>query len=282
MTTAISHRGPDGDGYFSDDVSGSIGHRRLAIIDLATAGSAHRERRRLPSGSSSTARSTTTRGFARYFSSRWATFRTHSDTETILHAYEEYGRACLDRLEGMFSFAIYDRARREVFLRGGDRLGKKPLFYAVLGGVLHFGSEMKSFYRSPLWSGELDVTGLEGYLSLGYFLAPATVYRDVRKLEPGHCLRVRNGRLSTRRYWDVEEFDSDRRPEPEVLADLERLIRDAVRERLMSEVPLGAFLSGGIDSGLVVSFMAEVGASGLLRHLLDSATPSTMNSMLRA
>ncbi len=257
MATAISHRGPDGDGFFSDEVAG-LGHRRLAIIDLAT-------------GDQPMANEDRTlwivfngeiynyQHLRQALIQRGHAFRSNSDTETILHAYEEYGEACLDRLEGMFAFAIYDQAHRELFL-ARDRLGKKPLFYGRLGNVLHFGSEIKSFYRSPLWDGAVDMTGLEGYLSLGYFLAPGTVYRDVRKLEPGHWLRVRGGALTTRRYWDVEDFDSDHRSEPQVLDELEGLLRGAVRERLMSEVPLGAFLSGGIDSGLVVSFMAEAGS----------------------
>jgi asparagine synthase (glutamine-hydrolysing) len=256
MTTAISHRGPDGDGFFSDDVAG-LGHRRLAIIDLAT-------------GDQPMANEDRTvwivfngeiynyQDLRQTLIQKGHAFRTNSDTETILHAYEEYGESCLDRLEGMFAFAIYDQARRELFL-ARDRLGKKPLFWALLGSVLHFGSEMKSFYQSPLWNGAVDMTGLEGYLSLGYFLAPGTVYRDVRKLEPGHWLRVRGGVVTSRKYWDVEDFDSDHRPEAQVLDELEGLLRRAVRERLMSEVPLGAFLSGGIDSGLVVSFMAEPG-----------------------
>ena len=254
MADAIRHRGPDGDGFFTDDVAG-LGHRRLAIIDLVSGDQPIRNE----DGNCWIVFNGEIYNYLdlrNELASRGHRFQTKSDTETILHAYEEYGPACLDRLEGMFAFAIYDRHRREIFL-ARDRLGKKPLFYAVLGGVLHFGSEMKSFYRSPLWDGELDPTGLEGYLSLGYFVAPQTVYRRVRKLEPGCWLRVREGEIETRRYWDIEEFDTDYRPEPVILEELEGLLGRAVRERLMSEVPLGAFLSGGIDSGLVVSFMAE-------------------------
>ena len=254
MAGAVRHRGPDGEGCFADDVAG-LAHRRLAIIDLVSGDQ--------PMANEDRSCWIVFNGeiynyldLRNELASRGHLFQTKSDTETILHAYEEYGPACLDRLEGMFAFAIYDRRRREMFL-ARDRLGKKPLFYAVLGGVLHFGSEMKSFYRSPLWDGELDLTGLEGYLSLGYLVAPQTIYRHVRKLEPGCWLRVRKGEIETRRYWDVEEFDTDRRPEPVILEELEGLLRHAVGERLMSEVPLGAFLSGGIDSGLVVSFMAE-------------------------
>jgi asparagine synthase (glutamine-hydrolysing) len=260
MTMAIRHRGPDGDGFFSDDYA-VLGHRRLAIIDLA-------------GGAQPIANEDETvwlvfngeiynyHALHRELESRGHVFRTRSDTETILHAYEEFGPACLDRLEGMFAFAIYDGRKRELFLTR-DRLGKKPMFYAVLDGVLHFASEIKAFRRSPAWRGDIDLTALEGYLSLGYFLAPDTIYRGVRKLEPGHWLRVSNGAIEVRKYWDVERFDDDDREEAALLDDIEPLLGEAVRDRLESEVPLGAFLSGGIDSGLVVSFMAESVGAGV-------------------
>jgi len=183
-------------------------------------------------------------------------FRTASDTEVIIHAYEEFGTACVDRLEGMFAFALYDRRNHDLFI-ARDRLGKKPLFWGVFDRVLHFGSELKALAQSPAFDDAIDLSSLEGYLSLGYFLAPGTVYRHVKKLEPGHWLRMHNGVITTRKYWDVECFDDDRRSADEIVGDLEHLMRHAVHERLESEVPLGAFLSGGIDSALTVSFMAE-------------------------
>jgi asparagine synthase (glutamine-hydrolysing) len=256
MTAAIGHRGPDAEGFFTDDVA-ALGHRRLSIIDLATGDqpmtSEDRSRWIVFNGEIYNHREV-----RRQLVSRGHVFRTSSDTEAILHAYEEYGSGCVDRLEGMFAFAVYDSRERSLFL-ARDRLGKKPLFYAALGGALHFASEMKCFYASPAWDPALDPVSLEGYLSLGYYVAPDTVYRHVKKLEPGHWLRLSGGRITVRRYWDVTEFDTDHRPEREVLEELEPLIRSAVTDRLESEVPLGAFLSGGIDSGLVVSFMAEAG-----------------------
>jgi asparagine synthase (glutamine-hydrolysing) len=254
MNGALAHRGPDGDGFF-DAAPVALGHRRLAIIDRAGGSQPmsnedgsiwivfngeiynHRELRPL-------------------LESKGHRYRSSSDTETIIHAYEEFGPACLDRLEGMFAFAIYDGRRRELFA-ARDRLGKKPFFYTVLGGVLHFASELPALRRAPSWKGDIDLTALEGYLSLGYFLAPNTIYRDVHKLMPGHWLRAAGGRVETRQYWDVTEFDTDHRPDDELLADIDETLRRAVHDRLESEVPLGAFLSGGIDSGLVVSYMAE-------------------------
>jgi asparagine synthase (glutamine-hydrolysing) len=254
MTSAIAHRGPDGEG-FQDSPLGTLGHRRLAIIDRAGGhqpmsnedgtcwivfnGEVYNHRSVRPA-----------------LESKGHRFRTSSDTEVILHAYEEYGPACVERLEGMFAFAIYDGRRRELFA-ARDRLGKKPFFYTVLGDVFHFASELPALRHSPLWTPEIDLSALEGYLSLGYFIAPATAYRHVFKLLPGHWLRVSANGVETREYWDVREFDTDARPEEELLGAIDEALRRAVHERLESEVPLGAFLSGGIDSGLVVSYMAE-------------------------
>ncbi len=254
MNNALAHRGPDGDGFF-EDARAVLGHRRLAIIDRAGGhqpmtnedGSCwivfngevynHKSLRSL-------------------LEDKGHRFRTSCDTETILHAYEEFGPACVERLEGMFAFAIYDVKRRELFA-ARDRLGKKPFFYTTLDGVFQFASELPGLTRAHGWRGEIDLTALEGYLSLGYFLAPSTIYRDVFKLRPAHWLRVRDGRVEVQRYWDVTEFDTDHRPVDELLQDIDQTLRTAVHDRLESEVPLGAFLSGGIDSGLVVSYMAE-------------------------
>jgi asparagine synthase (glutamine-hydrolysing) len=254
MTGALAHRGPDGDGFYETDRV-ALGHRRLAIIDRAGGqqpmsnedgtcwivfnGEVYNHRELRPK-----------------LEARGHVFRTHSDTEAILHAWEEYGRACVDHLEGMFAFVIYDGRRQELFA-ARDRLGKKPFFYTVLDGVLHFASELPALCRAARWRGEIDLGALEGYLSLGYFLAPATIYRDVFKLPPASWLHASNGRITTDEYWDVPEFDTDHRPTDVILDDIDRTLGAAVHARLESEVPLGAFLSGGIDSGLVVSYMAE-------------------------
>jgi asparagine synthase (glutamine-hydrolysing) len=183
-------------------------------------------------------------------------FRTRSDGEVLVHGWEEWGTACAERLHGMFAFAVWDARTRELYI-ARDRLGKKPLFWAELDGAVHFASEIKALRASPAWDGEIDPGALEGYLSLGYVPAPWTIYRRVRKLEPGHWLHLRGDRIDVRRYWDVTQFDSDGRSEEDILTELEGALQDAVATRLESEVPLGAFLSGGIDSGLVVSFMAQ-------------------------
>src|ERR1700730_14140564 len=229
MTATLWHRGPDGDGFFSDPFAG-LGHRRRAIIDReggAQPQSNERERCWIVFNGEIYNH----RALRRDLIGRGHSFRTHSDTEAIVHAYEEYGVDCVDHLEGMFAFAIYDQDRRELFL-ARDRIGKKPLFYAVLGDVLHFASEIKAFRESPLWDDAIDVQNLEGYLSLGYFVEPTTVYRHVRKLEPGHWLRLRDGVIECRKYWDVQQFDTDHRAEPALLADIESTVRATVQERL--------------------------------------------------
>jgi asparagine synthase (glutamine-hydrolysing) len=254
MTAALHHRGPDGDGFY-DGPTAVLGHRRLSIIDRA--GGAQPMTNEdgtiwvVFNGEIYNHRDLRVR-----LEANGHVFRTSSDTEAILHGYEEWGEAVAEYLEGMFAFAVYSERTREVLL-ARDRVGKKPLFYAVLDGVLHFGSEIKALQCSPAWDDAIDSEAIESYLSLGYILAPRTIYRHVRKLLPGHTLRLAAGDIRVCRFWDVREFDSDHRDEGAVLGDLDSMLRCAVTDRLESEVPLGAFLSGGIDSGLVVSYMAE-------------------------
>jgi asparagine synthase (glutamine-hydrolysing) len=260
MTATLHHRGPDGEGLFADEVA-ALGHRRLAIIDRA-GGAQPMSNQDRSCWVVFNGEIYNHRALRRRLISLGHTFRTNSDTEAILHAYEEFGADCVPMLEGMFAFAVYDVRRRELLL-ARDRLGKKPLVYAELDGALHFASEIKALRASPAWDPTLDLSQLEGYLSLGYFLAPGSAYRHVHKLLPGHWLRLRNGRIEIRQYWDVERFD-DHSATGRVLEDeIENTLRDAVVDRLESEVPLGAFLSGGIDSGLVVSFMAEARGQGV-------------------
>ncbi|MBS1819477.1 MAG: asparagine synthetase B, partial [Acidobacteria bacterium] len=210
MCNAIAHRGPDGEG-FHDTTRASLGHRRLAIIDRAGGhqpmtnedgscwivfnGEVYNHRSLRP-----------------VLEARGHRFKTSSDTEAILHAWEEYGPRCVDHLEGMFAFAIYD-GRTQQFFAARDRLGKKPFFYTITNGILHFASELPALAVSPWWKGEADLDALEGYLSLGYFVAPATAFRNVHKLMPGYTLHVVNGDVRIAQYWDVSEFDTDDRPD---------------------------------------------------------------------
>jgi asparagine synthase (glutamine-hydrolysing) len=254
MAGAMYHRGPDSDG-FHDSETAVLGFRRLAIIDRAGGDQ--------PIGNEDGTCWIVFNGEIYNYHQLRADliakghrFKTRSDTETILHGWEQYGPAVVDRLDGMFAFAIHDERSRRTFL-ARDRVGKKPLFYTVLDGTLCFASELDALARVSGWRGELSLEALEGYLSLGYFLAPDSIYRGVHKLMPGHWLLLADGRITTRRYWDVTEFGTDLRDEDELLESVDETLRAAVHDRLESEVPLGAFLSGGIDSGLIVSYMAE-------------------------
>ncbi|HVD92706.1 MAG TPA: asparagine synthase (glutamine-hydrolyzing) [Vicinamibacterales bacterium] len=260
MTATLHHRGPDGQGVRTDGTA-AFGHRRLAIIDRAT-------------GAQPMTNEDGTcwivfngeiynhRPLRRELEQRGHVFRTQSDTECIVHAYEEYGADCVSRLEGMFAFAVYDRVRRELFI-ARDRLGKKPLFYATFAGAFHFGSEIKALQASPAWDAEVDLSQLECYMSLGYVIAPETAYRHVKKLPAGHWLRASRRGVQVQRYWDVDRFDDHEGSGRALEEEISDTIRTAVRDRLESEVPLGAFLSGGIDSGLVVSYMAEALGPGV-------------------
>src|SRR5687767_2311450 len=225
MSDTLRHRGPDGGSTFHAPWL-ALGHRRLAIIDRAGGEQPmanedgqvwivfngevynHHELRRT-------------------LIARGHRFRTHSDTEAIIHAYEEYGDRCVERFDGMFAFAIADLRNRRVLL-ARDRLGKKPLFHAAFNGVLHFASEIKAIKASPLWNGARDLDSIEGYLSLGYFVAPATAYRHVRKLEPAHLLGVDGSRLSIRKYWDIVEFDTDTRSRAELIEEVHAHLSAAV------------------------------------------------------
>jgi asparagine synthase (glutamine-hydrolysing) len=256
MTRAIAHRGPDGEGYYSD-ARVALGHSRLSIIDRA-------------GGAQPMANEDGTchvlfngeiynhRELRRTLTERGHRFRTHSDTEAIVHAYEEYGSACVEHFEGMFAFAIYDQRHASLFL-ARDRIGKKPLYYAVLNGVFHFASEIKSIAQSPYWDDRTDMRALEGYLSLGYFIAPETPFAHVRQIPPANWLTVvRDGGISVREYWDIPAAGGATESDETVLEQLDHLLAAAVEDRLETEVqPIGAFLSGGIDSGLIVSYMAE-------------------------
>jgi len=259
MTDAVAHRGPDAAGYHVEPGIG-LGHRRLSIIDLATGDQ--------PLANEDGTVWVVFNGEIYNFADVRVTleaaghrFRTHTDTEVIVHAYEEWGDAAVERFRGMFAFALWDSRRRRLLLVR-DRLGIKPLYYAVTPSGVTFGSEIKSILEDAdvprTWSAE----ALDAYLTLQYVPTPRTMYRDVWKLPAGHLLAVEDGRVAIRRYWDLTfSGGGDASRETEYLARLEELIAESVRLRLLSDVPLGAFLSGGIDSSIVVAAMVEACSS---------------------
>jgi len=257
MTDILRHRGPDGEGFH---ISGPIalGHRRLSIIDLSPAG-------KQPMCNEDGTIWITYNGEIYNFEdirsileTKGHQFRSKTDSEVVVHAYEEWGLECLSRFNGMFAFGIWDQ-RREFLWLVRDRLGVKPLFYSQLPGGIVFGSEIKAVLCSPGISREIDYESLAYYLALNYTPAPNTLFQGVRQLLPGHYLTYdkKNG-LQTIEYWDVRyEENGPRFSAAEYEEQLSSLLEDSIRLRLKSDVPFGAFLSGGIDSSSVVYWMSQ-------------------------
>jgi asparagine synthase (glutamine-hydrolysing) len=254
MCDAIRHRGPDDEGFYFNDGVG-LGMRRLAIIDLASGQQPIHNQDR-------TAWIVFNGEIYNYLELREKLeklgdrFYTNSDTEAIIHAYDHYGADCAKHLRGMFAFAIWDERSQELLL-ARDRVGKKPLLYSQVNGQLIFASEFSALLLHPDISREIHPEAIDYYLSFMSVPAPLTAYRSIKKLEPGHTLRWRKGELTTERYWQPDFTHKLKIDEQEAGERAVEILREAVRVRLMSEVPLGAFLSGGIDSSAVVALMSE-------------------------
>jgi asparagine synthase (glutamine-hydrolysing) len=257
MNAAQFHRGPDdGDVHLEPGIG--LAHRRLSIIDLSTG----RQPQFNEDGSVAVVFNGEIYNYRELVAELAAVghaFRTRSDTEVIVHAWEEWGARCVTRFRGMFAFALWDRRRTTLFL-GRDRLGVKPLYYAMLpDGTLAFASELKALALHPGLPLELDPEAIEDYFALGYIPEPRSIYRSVRKLPPAHVLTVRTGAAlpAPERYWDVQFEPRARRiSERDACAELRERLRESVGLRMISDVPLGAFLSGGVDSSAVVATMA--------------------------
>jgi len=254
MNDAIRHRGPDDDGFYFGDGVG-LAMRRLSIIDLK---SGHQPIH----NSDQTAwivfngEIYNYRELRKQLEDRGHHFYTDSDTEAIVHAYDEYGTECPKYLRGMFAFAIWDERAKSLFL-ARDRVGKKPLLYAQLNGQFVFGSEFMALLQHPDVSRDVNYEAIHHYLSFICVPAPLTAYQAIRKLQPGHSLLWKNGEIKLERYWQIDFSHKISISEAEAGERVVDLLRDAVKVRLMSEVPLGAFLSGGIDSSAIVALMAQ-------------------------
>ena len=258
MCQTIVHRGPDDEGIYARGPAG-LGMRRLSIIDLAGGKQPiHNEDRTVwvvfngeiynfPE-------------LRRELESRGHEFYTHSDTEVIVHLYEEMGADCVKKLRGMFAIALYD-TKQDALLLARDRLGKKPLHYAMHQGRLLFGSEIKTILALHPELAEVDSEGLLQYFYFGYIPDPHTAFQRIRKLPAGHLMEFRNGEMKIRQYWDLPEYGTHPPiSENDCLEELERRLEEAVRIRLISDVPLGALLSGGVDSSIIVALMARTSA----------------------
>jgi asparagine synthase (glutamine-hydrolysing) len=258
MTSVIAHRGPDADGHYTGDGVG-LGHRRLSIIDLATGDQPLSNE----DGTIWTVFNGEIYNFAELRAELEADghrFRTHTDTEVIVHAYEQWGELAMTRFRGMFAYAVWDAPRRRLLLVR-DRLGVKPLYYALLPSSVVFGSEIKALLEDPDVPRDWSPSAIDAYLALQYVPTPQTIYQSIWKLPAGHFLVAEPGRVSVQRYWDLAFTGrGDAARENEYLEELEHHLDEAVRLRLVSDVPLGAFLSGGIDSSLVVAAMTRTAA----------------------
>jgi len=258
MCQTIVHRGPDDEGIYVNGGVG-LGMRRLSIIDLAGGHQpVHNEDKtiwivfngeiynfpELRSG----------------LEKRGHRFYTNTDTEVIVHLYEDFGSECVQKLRGMFAFAIYDERRRSLLL-ARDRLGKKPLHYSFTDGRLLFGSEIKTLFAVAPELKDIDQEAILHYFYFGYIPDPLTAFRRIRKLPPACVLELSQGRVNVQQYWDVPAYSThEPLSEEECLAEMEQRLAEAVRIRLISDVPLGALLSGGTDSSIVVALMARASA----------------------
>lgn len=261
MNQAQFHRGPD-EGDVHTEAGLGLAHRRLSIIDLASG--------QQPMFSADGSLCIVFNGeiynfreLARELGTLGYQFRTHSDTEVILYAWEEWGEQCVERFRGMFAFALYDRNTSSLFL-ARDRFGIKPLFYSVLAdGRVLFASELKALKADPELPRKLDARAVEDYFALGYVPEPKTIYRNVHKLRPGHTLLFERGQPEPlqKQYWDLPFREIAVASEADLQDELLMRLKEAVQVRLVSEVPLGAFLSGGVDSSAVVAMMAELQAN---------------------
>lgn len=255
MCRVITHRGPDDQGVM---IKGpvALGMRRLSIIDLA---GGHQP----ISGEDQTVTVVFNgeiynyRQLRRDLELRGHHFQTDSDTEAIVHAYEEYGESCLESFRGMFAFALWDARRRNLFI-ARDRVGKKPLYYTLTPqGSLVFGSEIKSLLEHPEVRRDINIEAVDAYLSLGYVPDPLSIFHDLHKLPPGHYMNFSDGRVSIKQYWDFRYEPVEERREEDYIEELQSMLDEAVRVRLVADVPLGAFLSGGVDSSAVVGLMSR-------------------------
>ncbi len=255
MCDVIRHRGPDDEGVLVKN-GVALGMRRLSIIDLV---GGHQPM----SGEDGSATIVFNGEIYNFLELKTQLnalghiFKTNSDTEAIVHSYEEHGPSCVDHLRGMFAFAIWDDRKQQLFI-ARDRVGKKPLYYTITPErTFVFGSELKVLLEHPEVRREIDPKAIDAYLTLGYVPDPLSIFRGIHKLPPGHYLTLADGKVNVSEYWDFKFSTEEPRSEGDYLDELRFLLDESVRLRLISDVPLGAFLSGGIDSSTVVALMAR-------------------------
>ncbi len=256
MAERITHRGPDSDGFYSDALAG-LGMRRLKVIDLSTGDQ--------PLFNEDKTIAVVFNGeiynfheLKKSLQQKGHTFYTNSDTEVIVHAYEEYGDLCSKYFRGMFAFALWDKTKKKLVL-SRDHTGIKPLYIASVGNNLVFGSEIKCLLQHPAIPRDIDYEALDKYLTLLYVPAPLSIFRNIRKLPPGHTLIWQNGKQSIQQYWDLSAAASAGPAagnERALTEQLDALMKETIQCHMISDVPLGTFLSGGLDSSAIVAYMS--------------------------
>jgi asparagine synthase (glutamine-hydrolysing) len=255
MCDTISHRGPDDEGYYTNGTIG-LGMRRLSIIDLDSG-------RQPISNEDETLWIVFNGEIYNYQSLRKELkdkgheFKTHSDTEVIIHLYEDMGEKCVERLSGMFAFAIWDEQKKKLFL-ARDRIGQKPLYYTQNGTKFIFASEVKAILATKEVKREIDIESLHHYLSLRFIPSPGTMFQSIKKLPPAHYLIFQNGSVTISRYWSLSFYEKLNYSEREMIEILKEKLEEVVESHLVSDVPVGSFLSGGLDSSMIVAMMDHV------------------------
>lgn len=260
MATTMVHRGPDDEGFYINkktDPYIMLGHRRLKIIDLSSSG--HQ-----PMSNEDDSIWLVFNGEIYNFKDvrtelekRGHKFKSSTDSEVIIHLYEDYGNNCVNFLRGMFAFALWD-IKQKIMLLARDRVGKKPLVYFYSNGVFCFASEFSSLLASGLLKKEINYDAINYYLTFGYIPAPLTIYKDVFKLSPAHRLILQDRKINLERYWQLDYSKKNNISEEEATEEILRLLQEAIKIRLYSDVPLGVFLSGGIDSSTIVALMSQI------------------------
>jgi asparagine synthase (glutamine-hydrolysing) len=268
MCGLLSHRGPDDEGlYVDEDIA--LGHRRLSIIDLSAGGHQPMSADGLNAWISFNGEIYNFLDLKAELSARGCRFRTRTDTEVILRAYQVFGEAFVEHLNGMFAIALWDADDKKLLLVR-DRLGKKPLYYFYHNERFVFASEMKAILSTPGVPRDIDLAALDHFLTHGYIPAPWSIFKHIRKVTEAGYLVFQGGKVREKRYWTLPQPESfSSRSEDDYAEELETLLQDAVRCRLISDVPLGAFLSGGVDSSAIVAMMVKLNGKAVKTFTID-------------
>ena len=255
MADTLTHRGPDDEGFYFDNIIG-MGHRRLSIIDLKSG--------KQPISNEDQSIWIVYNGeiynykiLRKELEKKGHTFKTTTDTEVIVHLYEDMGERCVEKLNGMFAFAIWEEKAKKLFL-ARDRIGQKPLFYAENGNSFLFASEVKAILAEGSIEREIDMEAIHHYLSLRFIPSPQTMFRKIKKLPPGHYLIYHDGAVRISRYWDLHFNEKLTLPDNEFIDCLNEKLKVTIESHLVSDVPVGAFLSGGMDSSMIVAMMGHL------------------------